>query len=114
MTDGGTDTARWPVSEPVEIPDYIPLDMATNITDRRVRDRIAWVDGCGRAYADAIGSTSPPREPSETEVLDISVYANTDGYRAVEQDGTEGFGLTPAAAVDELEANYGHSWHGDV
>lgn len=49
VTDGG-----WPVSDPVEHSDYVPLDMANNIDDERVRERIAWIDGFGRAYADSL------------------------------------------------------------
>jgi len=58
--DGGNgdtlvgDGGRWPVSDPVDLDDIVPLDMANNITDERVRQRITWTDGFGRAYADAL------------------------------------------------------------
>ena len=45
---------QWDVSEPVDVSQYVPLDMANNIDDDRARARIAWVDGLGRAYADAL------------------------------------------------------------
>lgn len=52
-TDGG-ESERWDVTEPADTSEYVPLDMANNITDERVQDRIQWVDGFGRAYADAL------------------------------------------------------------
>ena len=56
-TDTGTDTRdEWPASEPVGHSKYAPLDMARNITDERVKNRITWVDGFGRAYADSLAA----------------------------------------------------------
>jgi len=43
--------AEWAATDPVKHDDFLPLDMANNITDERVRDRVEWVDGFGRAYA---------------------------------------------------------------
>jgi len=51
LTDGG-----WDVTERADTDEYVPLDMANNIADERVRGRIAWIDGFGRAYADALKS----------------------------------------------------------
>lgn len=57
-TDGGTDESeRWSVSEAIEHSEFVPLDMANNIDDDRVRERIAWVDGCGRAYAHSLAAS---------------------------------------------------------
>lgn len=47
-------TGQWEPTEPADLSQYVPLDMANNITDDRVRERIAWVDGLGRAYADSL------------------------------------------------------------
>ena len=44
----------WEPTEPVDLPQYVPLDMANNIDDDRTRSRIEWVDGFGRAYAPAL------------------------------------------------------------
>jgi hypothetical protein len=66
MTDGG----QWDVSDPVNHSDFLPLDMANNIHDERVRERITWVDGFGRAYADAL------------EDVDRGRGIETDGGRA--------------------------------
>ncbi|MFB6179551.1 MAG: hypothetical protein ABEI77_07510 [Halorientalis sp.] len=55
MADGGQE--QWDVTEPAGLDEFVPLDMANNITDERVRERIAWIDGLGRAYADALDTS---------------------------------------------------------
>lgn len=78
MTDGGTDVDEgdWPVSEAVDHSEYVPLDMANNIDDDRVKERIAWVDGFGRAYANAFETDAEKR-------------LVTDGGQAVEESDTD-------------------------
>lgn len=53
-TEKAPRTVRWKVTEALDLDAYVPLDMANNIRDERVRERISWVDGFGRAYADAL------------------------------------------------------------
>jgi len=45
---------NWEPTEPVGLDWLVPLDMSPNIDDERVRSRIKWVDGVGRAYALAL------------------------------------------------------------
>lgn len=53
-SDERDDEEAWSPTEPVDHSDIVPLDMARNITDERVKTRIEWVDGFGRAYASAL------------------------------------------------------------
>ncbi|RLM53706.1 hypothetical protein DVK02_12735 [Halobellus sp. Atlit-31R] len=81
-SDGG-----WPVSDAVDHGDYEPLDMANNIDDERVRQRIAWIDGMGRAYAHSLDSqdTKPLADrgeipPEEDVILNPSNGSEIAGH----------------------------------
>jgi hypothetical protein len=49
-----TASTEWDATEPVGHDHLLPLDMAPNINDERVLNRVEWVDGLGRAYALAL------------------------------------------------------------
>jgi len=49
----------WDPTDPVDLDHLVPLDMANNIDDQRTKQRITWVDGFGRAYADALEDAAP-------------------------------------------------------
>ena len=50
-------TKVWDHTHLVDLSEFVPLDMANNIDDERTKQRIAWIDGLGRAYADAMPTT---------------------------------------------------------
>jgi len=63
-------TGSWDPTEPVDLDHLVPLDMANNIDDERTKQRITWVDGFGRAYADALEDAEPEATDEETVMTD--------------------------------------------
>lgn len=60
----------WDPTEPVDLDHLVPLDMANNIDDERTKQRITWVDGFGRAYADALEDAEPEATDEDTIMTD--------------------------------------------
>ena len=60
----------WDPTEPVDLDHLVPLDMANNIDDERTKQRITWVDGFGRAYADALENAELEATDEETVMTD--------------------------------------------